>query len=191
MLAERRIRRRAGTSAAAAYAQLTREWRQRNRRFFQWGAMFCFIIVSLALLLGLGQLRGWLCGLLAGITLAFYILVRETPPAWIGQYLTGAVGEERTAKAVEPLLRAGWFIAHDLDRGQFNIDHVLVGPPVSTYWRPRTSTERSCLTEIRPRSRVQDGSGRTTRAAGGHGRVARTQPTPTPSSGSASRFVRG
>lgn len=128
VLAERRIRRRAGASAAVEYAQLTREWRQRNRRFFQWGAAICFIIVALALLLGLGQLRGWLCGLLAGITLAFYILVRETPPAWIGQYLTGAVGEERTAKAVEPLLRAGWFIAHDLDRGQFNIDHVLVGP---------------------------------------------------------------
>jgi hypothetical protein len=62
VLAERRIRRRAGASAAAEYAQLTREWRQRNRRFFRWGAAVCFIIVALALLLGLGQL----CGLLAG-----------------------------------------------------------------------------------------------------------------------------
>lgn len=128
MLAERRIRRRAGASAAAEYVRLTREWRERHRRFFQWGAALCFIIVILALLLGLDQFRGWLCGLLAGVAMAFYILVRETPPAWIGQYLVGAAGEERTAKAVEPLLRDGWFIAHDLDRGQFNIDHVLVGP---------------------------------------------------------------
>ena len=128
MLAERRIRRRAGASAAAEYAQLTRDWRQRNRRFFRWGAVVCFTIVVLALLVGLGQLRGWLCGLLAGITLALYLVARETPPAWIGQYLTGAFGEERTAKAVQPLLRSGWFIAHDLDRGQFNIDHILVGP---------------------------------------------------------------
>lgn len=128
MLAERRIRRRAGASAAAEYTQLTREWRQRNRHLFQWGAALCGTIVAVALMLGLGQLRGWLCGLLAGMALAFFVLVRETPPAWIGHYLTGAAGEERTAKAVEPLLRAGWFIAHDLDRGQFNLDHVLVGP---------------------------------------------------------------
>ena len=91
MLAERRIRRRAGASAAAEYARLTREWRQRNRRFFRWGAVLCFIVVTAALLLGLGQLRGWLCGLLAGMSLAFYVLMRETPPAWIGHYLTGAV----------------------------------------------------------------------------------------------------
>lgn len=128
MLAERKIRRRAGASAAAEYERLTREWHQRNQRLFRWGAVLCFVIVALALLLGLGQLRSWLCGLLAGITLAFYILVRETPPPWIGHYLTGAAGEERTAKAVEPLLRSGWSIAHDLDRGRFNIDHVLVGP---------------------------------------------------------------
>ncbi len=128
MLAERQIRRRAGASAAREYARLTREWRERNRRVFRGAAVLCGAVVAVALALGLGELRGWLSGLVAGMALAFVILMRETPPPWIGHYLTGAAGEERTAKAVEPLLRDGWFIAHDLDRGRFNIDHVLVGP---------------------------------------------------------------
>ena len=128
MWAERQIRRRAGGSAAREYERLVREWRERNRVLFRWAAVLCFALVAVALMLGLGQMRGWLAGLLAGVAMAFFILMRETPPPWIGQYLTGAVGEEKTAKAVEPLLRAGWFIAHDLDRGRFNIDHLLVGP---------------------------------------------------------------
>ncbi len=128
MWAERQVRRRAGASAAREYERLVGEWRERNRALFRWAAVLCFILVAGALILSLDQMRGWLAGLLAGVAVAFLILMRETPPPWIGQYLTGAVGEERTAKAVEPLLRAGWFIAHDLDRGRFNIDHLLVGP---------------------------------------------------------------
>ena len=128
MLAERRIRQRAGVSAAAEYERLKREWRRRNRRAFRWLALICLGAAAAALIVGLGELRGWVCGLIAGMALAFLILARETPPHWIERHLTGAAGEERTAKAVEPLLRAGWFMTHDLDRGRFNIDHVLVGP---------------------------------------------------------------
>lgn len=88
----------------------------------------CCLVVAASLVLGYGNVRGWIGGFAAGLALAFYVLARNTPPAWIGRYQTGAFGEERTAKALEPLLRSGWFIAHDLDRRRFNIDHVLVGP---------------------------------------------------------------
>jgi hypothetical protein len=118
-------------------------------------------------------------------------LARETPPAWIGQYLTGAVGEERTAKAVDPLLRAGWFIAHDLDRGQFNIDHVLVGP-AGVFVLETKNLHGMVLLDGDQVMLTRPGRERPiTRAAGGHGTVVRTQPTPTPSSGSVFRFVPG
>lgn len=128
MLAERRIRQRAGASAAAEYERLKREWRHRNRRAFRGLTLICLCIAAAALVVGLGEPRGWICGLIAGMAVAFLMLARETPPHWIERHLSGAAGEERTAKAVEPLLRAGWFMTHDLDRGRFNIDHLLVGP---------------------------------------------------------------
>lgn len=128
MLTERRLRQRAGSSAAAEYERLKREWRHRNRRMFRLVGLVCGLVIAAMFVAGLGQARGWISGLVAGMALCFLILARETPPPWIGNHLVGAVGEERTAKAVEPLLRAGWFIAHDVGRRHFNIDHLLVGP---------------------------------------------------------------
>lgn len=128
MFARRQLRRRAGASAAREYERLRREWLQRNRRVFRGLLVGCGLVVAASLVLGYGNVRGWIGGFAAGLALAFYVLARNTPPAWIGQYQAGAFGEERTAKALEPLLRSGWFITHDLDRRRFNIDHVLVGP---------------------------------------------------------------
>ena len=44
------------------------------------------------------------------------------------QYLSGAAGEERTAKVLTPLLKKGWVIVHDLSHDQSNVDHVVIGP---------------------------------------------------------------
>ena len=70
----------------------------------------------------------WLGGLVTGVLLTFLIAMRESPPAWIENYQVGAWGEERTAKALAPLLKAGWVVLHDLNRFKSNLDHVIVGP---------------------------------------------------------------
>lgn len=127
--AERAVRRRAGTSAAGEYARLKREWLRRNRRIFGWLGVACGVVVVFSLLVaGPDGMRGWICDLAAGVVLAFFVLARESPPAWIEQYQTGAAGEERTAKALAPLLRSGWVMVHDVGRRRFNIDHLLIGP---------------------------------------------------------------
>jgi hypothetical protein len=71
-----------------------------------------------------GLLGGGLFGCLLGMTIA----MRESPPGWIENYQVGARGEQRTAKAVEPLLKQGWVVLHDLTRISANLDHVLIGP---------------------------------------------------------------
>jgi hypothetical protein len=64
----------------------------------------------------------------SGGALALYLALRESPPPWIENYQVGALGEERTAKALEPLLKRGWIVVHDLNRFKSNLDHVIVGP---------------------------------------------------------------
>jgi Nuclease-related domain len=43
----------------------------------------------------------------------------------------GARGERRTARALRPLLRAGWTVLHDvaIPDSRANADHLLIGPP--------------------------------------------------------------
>jgi Nuclease-related domain len=43
----------------------------------------------------------------------------------------GARGERRTARALRPLLRAGWSVLHDvaIPGSRANADHLLIGPP--------------------------------------------------------------
>lgn len=55
-------------------------------------------------------------------------MLRASPPPWIEHWQIGAWGEQRTAAALAPLLRGGWVVVHDVDRGKSNLDHVLVGP---------------------------------------------------------------
>jgi len=42
--------------------------------------------------------------------------------------LEGLQAEEAVAQELQPLLRDGCYIFHDIDAKQFNIDHVIVGP---------------------------------------------------------------
>jgi len=43
----------------------------------------------------------------------------------------GAKGERRTARALRPLVRAGWMVLHDvaIPQSRANGDHLLIGPP--------------------------------------------------------------
>lgn len=70
-------------------------------------------------------------GMLFGVGLTLFIVMRDTPPAQVAQWELGAWGEQWTAKELRPLRRRGWTVLHDRllnpDRPQ-NVDHVIVGP---------------------------------------------------------------
>jgi hypothetical protein len=128
LLTRRRIRKRAGVSAAREYERLKKEWRARNRTLFRGLAL----VVAVALVATWWPARHdvwlYLGGMLSGALLMGFALLRESPPPWIENYQVGAWGEERTAKVLAPLLRQGWVVRHDLNRLKSNLDHVVIGP---------------------------------------------------------------
>jgi hypothetical protein len=127
-LTRRRLRKRAGASAVREYEKLKKQWRADRRGFF-WGAgAFTFAFVAVTALVGIHHLWVYSGGMLSGAVLMAFLLLRESPPPWIENWQVGAWGEQRTARAIEPLLSRGWVIVHDLDRFKFNLDHVLIGP---------------------------------------------------------------
>jgi hypothetical protein len=128
LLARRRLRARAGASAAALYHEHKRAWQRRNRKLFVILRLVVAVFVVATFGAAWPHVWPWMGGLAAGAILALYLAVRESPPPWIENYQIGAAGEERTAKTLEPLLKRGWFVVHDLNRITSNLDHVIVGP---------------------------------------------------------------
>ena len=124
----RRVRRRAGASAARQYLRYKREWQRSHRKLFMGLATAVGVVLVGTVLAARHHLVPYYGGFASGLLFAFYVLVRESPPTWIENYQVGAWGEERTAKVIEPLLSRGWVILHDLNRIKSNLDHVLVGP---------------------------------------------------------------
>ena len=111
-------------------------FRQRNRAWLKrvwWvlppaGLLVGAAPVLVALLVAPDQLTLFIgVGLGAGVT--FVMALAMSPPAHIEHWREGAEGERRTAKALKPLLNAGWVVVHDIQTGRANRDHVLVGPP--------------------------------------------------------------
>lgn len=82
--------------------------------------------IPVALLIG--KHVGFIYGFGLGAGLAAALVLFDSPPARIENWRTGADGERATAKALRPLVRNGWELFNDIDTGQGNIDHVLVGP---------------------------------------------------------------
>jgi hypothetical protein len=124
----RRLRRRAGSSAAREYEKLKKQWRREHRRMLLLVDLVAAALILVTLWGARSHLWMWMAGLVAGAALTFVVAVRDDPPAWIENYLIGSFGEQRTARAVEPLLGRGWVVLHDLDRFVSNLDHVIVGP---------------------------------------------------------------
>jgi hypothetical protein len=127
-LARRRVRARAGASVVRQYEERKRAWRRRNRKVFLVAELIVGVIIAATLFAAWPHVWTWVGGFVAGGALALYLALRESPPPWIQNYQVGALGEERTAKALEPLLKRGWVVVHDLNRIKSNLDHVLVGP---------------------------------------------------------------
>jgi hypothetical protein len=63
-----------------------------------------------------------------GLVLATYLWALDSPPEWIERKRRGRDGERRTERELEPLEKDGWVVAHDIDAGFGNFDHIVLGP---------------------------------------------------------------
>jgi hypothetical protein len=118
----------AGGYAQQRYERGLTSWRQQIR----WPLVLVmgpFFAASLAIY-ATHERDGWmfLAGALFGMALVMTSVLRDEPPAYIASWRRGAEGERKTAKALQPLLGAGWHAAHDLQDTYGNVDHVVVGP---------------------------------------------------------------
>jgi hypothetical protein len=122
----------AGRSAERKHEVAIRRWRQRalKKLWIPFGG-------AALVLFGLGMtsrhLTSWFLGLVLGVLIAIYMVLRDTPPAHIERWRRGAEGEKRTASALAALRHEGYVLLHDLpdrrlsDRDlKGNIDHVVV-----------------------------------------------------------------
>jgi hypothetical protein len=86
------------------------------------------VVTALAIWLDRAPLWWFAGGVTAGMATVAWIFL-GVPPEHIAKWGRGAAGERRTAKALRPLVREGWTVAHDVPLSRGNLDHVLVGPP--------------------------------------------------------------
>ncbi len=144
----------AGVYAERRYEAGLRSWQRGIRR----GMAFIvgpLLLVSMAILLVEGHVASWAGGALAGFGGGIWAWVRGSPPEYVENWHLGAEGERKTERALEPLVRAGWSFAHDIQGPGGNIDHIAVGP-AGVYLletkNPRGSVEiRKGVTHVRPR----------------------------------------
>lgn len=121
--------REAGQSAARKYEELTQAWLRRNRsRFLILAAVFAPFVIGVNLAAARWNSLWWTAGLVTGMVVAMFVIVRMSPPGWIENWQDGAVGEQWTGQTLRGLETQGWRIFHDLTASYGNMDHVAVGP---------------------------------------------------------------
>jgi hypothetical protein len=119
----------AGALSQRKYDEMLRSWRRRNRKLFAVLALICTAIMGASFVLAQRWTsQAWTLGLMGGAAMAFFVVARISPPAWIENWQVGAWGEQATAKVLRPLQREGWVVLHDLPMGKGNVDHLVVGP---------------------------------------------------------------
>lgn len=119
---------RPGGYAARRYRDGLRRWRRRTRPV---------LVAALGPFVALGLIGGavaqrplaWASGAVFGFAVGVWIALRESPPAHVENWNTGAEGERKTARALRRLDPAIWLAAHDVDAARGNYDHILIGPP--------------------------------------------------------------
>lgn len=116
----------AGSYAQQRYQRGLRSWRARTRWLL--AAFFApFIILGSIPLILDGPTLVWCAGVISGVALGAWIALREEPPHYIEKWQTGAEGERKTAKALEPLQRSGMHVVHDVQTCRYgNYDHIAV-----------------------------------------------------------------
>ena len=118
---------RAGVYAERRYQSGLRSWQMKNRKLFAvW--LGPIVLAGVVVVMFDRNLLAWLAGVVAGAALAFWIVLRETPPRYVEKWRDGAEGERQAETALRPLEKAGWQIVHDVQNGRGNYDHIAVGP---------------------------------------------------------------
>ena len=121
--------REAGQSAARKYEELTQAWLRRNRsRFLILAAVFAPFVIGVNLAAARWNSLWWTAGLVTGMVVAMFVIVRMSPPGWIENWQDGAVGEQWTGQTLRGLETQGWRIFHDLTASYGNMDDVAIGP---------------------------------------------------------------
>jgi hypothetical protein len=72
-------------------------------------------LAALVLSLASEERWAWMGAVWFGVTLGVWFDLVDAVPKHIQNWATGADGERRTERALRPLERAGWLVAHDLD----------------------------------------------------------------------------
>lgn len=105
-----------------------RAWRRRMLPRLRWVTVPIFVAGLIFAIAGPATKAQFIAGLLAGGVFTLYLWVRDEPPEHIRRHAVGAEGERATANVLGPLRSEGWHVAHNLDTGRGNRDHVVVGP---------------------------------------------------------------
>jgi len=116
----------AGGYAERRYRRGRARWQARTRVLL--AACFGpFVVLGLAGAILEPHLLTWAAGVVFGLGLGAWIVLRESPPAYVENWRTGAEGERRTAPTLRRLDPSRWVIAHDIQTAHGNYDHVLAG----------------------------------------------------------------
>lgn len=126
IVASWRARTPAGGYARDRHQRGLRSWRGAIRKYvlLLFGP---FIVVGVAGGVVAADGWAWAAGASFGLGVGAWMVLRESPPAYIENWQTGAEGEQKTARALRSLGN-GWLVVHDVDSGYGNYDHVLIGP---------------------------------------------------------------
>jgi len=120
----------AGRSAQAEYERRAAHHAEDVRRRRPWILAFGAVVavVGLVVLLTVSPLWG---GVVLLFDLVFVASALFATPNSITAWQTGAEGELRTGRLLEPLEAAGFRILHDrkIPGSRANIDHIVIGPP--------------------------------------------------------------
>jgi hypothetical protein len=116
---------RAGGYAQGRYRRGLRNWRSSSRLRL---ALFLgpFVLGGLVGLAVEGNVSAWVAGVAFGLGLGVWMVMRESPPAYIENWQVGAEGERKTARALARLDRSRWLVIHDVQCARGNYDHVVV-----------------------------------------------------------------
>jgi len=125
----------AGRSARFKFRAISKRWRKRICRQ-PWLVYASFVaLISLAAALERHNLWTLGIGVALGGLIVGLLVVLDSPPANVERWRSGYEGEQRTARVLAPLRRAGYTLIHDLTDQRVdghdykgNVDHVVVSP---------------------------------------------------------------
>lgn len=118
----------AGAYEHRRFTDARRAWRKRVLPRVRLLTLPLAALGAAYLIFGPATKAQWFAGSAAGALVCMYLWARDEVPEHIRRHGEGAEGERATADALAPLRKEGWHLAHNIDTGHGNRDHVAVGP---------------------------------------------------------------